>query len=121
MTRRQLTQTWPVLAVVALAATLATAQPKPDPKQAEMKRAVLNVSALRPGDKVMAAVELEIKPGFHAQSRTPTKPEFGEYKRYDLTLNETPGLLFGEPIFPAGEEHEYPNLGKLNVYTGKVV
>jgi thiol:disulfide interchange protein len=118
MTRRQLTQTWAALAVVALAATLAPAQPKPNPDHAELRRAVLDVSALRPGDKAMLAVELEIKPHFHAQSRTPVDPLA---IKFDLTLDEHPGLKFGEPVFPAGEDKEYPKLGKLNVYTGTVV
>lgn len=118
MIRRQFAQTFTALAVIALAATFAAAQPGPDPTQAELRRTVLDVSALRPGDKAMLAVELEIKPHFHAQSRTPTDEL---YIKFDLKIDEHPDLVFGEPVFPAGEEKEYPNLGKLNVYTGTVV
>lgn len=119
MTPRQLTQTGiALLAIVALLAGPAPAQPKPDVKQAETKRTVLNVSALRPGDKAMLAVELEIKPGFHAQSHTPSDEA---YIKFDLKMDKHPALTFGKPVFPKGEDHEYPDLGKLNVYTGTVV
>ena len=86
-----------------------------------MKRTTLNVSALRPGDEAIAAIEMEIKPGFHAQSRTPIVTEFVRPIRFDLKLDTNESLSFGEPIFPPGHEEEYPQLGKLNVYTGTVV
>jgi hypothetical protein len=67
-----------LLLVAALLVTLArptaaVAQPGPNPDHAELKRAAFNQTALRPGDKAMLAVELEIKEGFHAQSRTPSE------------------------------------------------
>ena len=30
-------------------------------------------------------------------------------------------MTFGEVEYPTGHDEEYPGLGKLNVYTGKVV
>lgn len=120
MTPRQLTQTGiALLAMVAvLSPSVALAQPKPNPDHAEVRRTALNVSALRPGDEAMLAVELEIKPKYHAQSRTPSQDEL---IKFDLTVDKHPSLTFGEPVFPKGEEHEYPGLGKLNVYTGTIV
>lgn len=111
-------QTGIAVAIVALAATFAPAQPKPDPNQAELRRVVLDVSALRPGDKATLAVELEIKPHYHAQSRTPIDERA---IKFDVMMSKHPSLTFGEPVFPAGENKEYPQLGKLNVYTGTVV
>ena len=64
----------PLAALLALllAAGAATAQPQRE-QRAEIEKAVINVSALRPGDKGMLAVVLDVKEGFHAQSRTPTQ------------------------------------------------
>ena len=87
-------------------------------QRATIEKAVLNVSALRPGDKAMAAIVLEIKPGFHAQSRTPLE-DF--YVKFEAKLDDNPALKFGEPIYPKGEEKTYPALGKLSVYEGRVV
>ena len=121
MTPRQLTQTWAALAVVLLAATFATAQPAPptlNPDHAEIRRTVLDVSALRPGDAATLAVELEIKPHYHAQSTTPVD-EFAI--PFELKMDEHAAVTFGAPVFPAGEDKEYPGLGKVNVYTGTVI
>ena len=93
-----------------------SAQPKGAPQRAEVKRAVLNQSALRPGDKAMLAVEFEVKEGFHAQSRTPG--EQYEPVKFTLLLDKNDAVTFGEPVYPKGRNEEYPGLGKLNVYTG---
>ena len=108
-------------ALAALLALLlsagAGAQPQRE-QRAEIEKAVLNVSALRSGDKAMAAVVLDVKDGFHAQSRTPTQ----DYLiKFDAKLDENPALKFGEVIYPPGKEETYPALGKLSVYTGRVV
>ena len=119
MAPRQLTRTWIALLAVSLFTPLgALAQPSGGPKRAEVTRAALNVSALRPGDKAKLAVELKIDEGFHAQSRTPSQ----DYLiKFDIKLDENEALTFGEPVFPKGHDEEYPGLGKLNVYTGTVV
>src|SRR5688500_17179683 len=108
MTPRQLTQVLTALAAVALAASLAPAQPKPEPVRAEIKRAVLDTAALRPGDKAMVAVEIEIKTGFHSQSTTPVDPNAIPF---ELKMDDHPAATFAVPVYPAGEEHEYPELG----------
>jgi thiol:disulfide interchange protein DsbD len=66
----------------------------------------------------MAAVVLDIKPGYHAQSRTPSK-DF--YIKFDAKLDENPALTYGEVVYPKGEEKVYPALGELNVYEGRTV
>src|SRR3954467_5776629 len=58
------------LLLALLPAAGAGAQPQRE-QRADVAKAVVNVSALRPGDKGMAAVVLDVKEGFHAQSRTP--------------------------------------------------
>jgi thiol:disulfide interchange protein DsbD len=87
-------------------------------QRATIEKSVLNVSALRPGDKATAAIVLDIKPGFHAQSRTPLE-DF--YIKFDAKPDDNPALKFGEPVYPKGEEKTYPSLGKLSVYEGRVV
>jgi thiol:disulfide interchange protein DsbD len=119
MTPRQLTQTViALLAILALPGPPATAQPKPNPEHAEVRRTALNVSALRPGDKAMLAVELEVKPKYHAQSRTPHDERL---IKFDVKMDPNDAVTFGEPLYPAGHDEEYPDLGKMNVYTGTVV
>jgi thiol:disulfide interchange protein DsbD len=66
----------------------------------------------------MAAVVLDVKEGLHAQSRTPTQ----EYLiKFDARPDENPAVTFGQVIYPPGKEETYPQLGKLSVYTGRVV
>ena len=87
-------------------------------QRATVEKAVVNVSGLKPGEKAMAAVVLDIKPGFHAQSRTPSQ-DF--YIKFDAKLDDNPVLTFGEVVYPKGEEKTYPALGLLNVYEGVTI
>jgi thiol:disulfide interchange protein DsbD len=84
----------------------------------QVKEAVLNYSALRAGQQEIAAVVVEIKPGFHAQSHTPVD-QFAV--KFEMTLKENPALVLGEPIYPEGKIENYPLLGRLSVYTGRVL
>src|SRR4051812_17358076 len=123
MTPRQLTPARIVLAIVSLLAAVASApragaQPLDQSGRAEFKRTVVNQTALRPGDKAMLAVELEVKDGFHAQSRTPSQEYF---IKFDLKLDASDAVTFGDVVYPAGKDEDYPGLGKLNVYTGTIV
>src|SRR4029078_2531650 len=87
-------------------------------QRATVEKAVVSASALRPGDKSPAAVVLDIKPGYHAQSRTPTQ-DF--YIKFDAKVDEDPALTVGEVVYPKGENKTYPDLGLLNVYEGPTV
>jgi thiol:disulfide interchange protein DsbD len=109
-----------LLALLALcfAGAPTIAQPKDAPQRAQVKRAVLSQTALRPGDKAMLAVEFEVEEGFHAQSHTPTQDFF---IKFELKPDKDDAVTFGDPVYPQGKDEEYPGLGKLNVYTGKVV
>jgi thiol:disulfide interchange protein DsbD len=91
---------------------------QPGGQRAEISKAVVNVSGLKPGEKAMAAVVLDIFPGFHAQSRTPTQ---AYYIKFDAKLDPNPAVTFGEVVYPPGHVEEYPALGKLNVYVGRIV
>ena len=78
----------------------------------------LDVSALRAGQKARLAVVLDIADGYHAQSHTPAD-EFAI--KCELTMDAVPGLEFGPIIYPAGKDENSPQLGKLNIYTGRVI
>jgi thiol:disulfide interchange protein len=75
-------------------------------------------SAMRPGDNAVVAVVLNVPEGYHAQSHTPTKPEF---IAYDLKLKPSPDLVIGAPLFPKGKPYTTDALGTLDVYDGRVV
>jgi suppressor for copper-sensitivity B len=101
------------VAALILAAP-ASAQPKP---RAKLSTA-LNVTALQPAKPAVLAVVVDVDQGLHAQSRTPLTDNL---IRFDVKLDANPAVTLGEPVFPEGEIHEYPALGKLSVYTGRVV
>ena len=103
------------LFTVCVLTAFACAQPAPHGKLAD---ATFNTTALQPGQEAVAAIVLDIEDGFHAQSHTPSEPTF---IKFVAKADPNPGLTIYDPIYPAGEEKEYPNLGKLNVYTGRVI
>lgn len=80
--------------------------------------AVFSTTGLHAGDHAVAAVILEVKPGLHAQSHTPSDPS---YIPLVLTLDPNSKLTFGNPIYPPGQDETYPALGTINVYTGQVI
>jgi thiol:disulfide interchange protein len=88
------------------------------PQHAAITAAAVNYSAIPAGHDAMLAVELDIKPGFHAQSHTPLEPN---YKAFSLEMEKNPAVVFGDPQYPPGMTESYPNLGLLSVYTGKVI
>jgi thiol:disulfide interchange protein DsbD len=80
--------------------------------------AVLNTTALQTGQQAVIAIVTEIKDGYHAQSHTPSSQD---YIPFEVKLDANPAFTAYDPIYPKGEDHEYRLLGKLNVYTGKVI
>ena len=78
----------------------------------------LNTTTLQPGQQAVLAVVFEVKEGYHAQSHTPSSKD---YIPFAVKLEADPAITTYDPIYPKGEDHEYGSLGKLNVYTGKVI
>lgn len=111
-----------LLAVSALLfLSLSPAAPAQAPgrvERASIGRSGIDVTALQPGKEARAAVLLEIRDGFHAQSNTPRDPLLIPFT---VTLDAHPAIEFAPALLPAGEDHDYPELGTLNVYTGEVV
>jgi len=95
---------------------LATAAAQPT--DLASSRAVLSQSALRAGENAVIAVVVDIKDGYHAQSFKPSDPN---YIAFDVALEPNDRLILGAPIYPAGHDAEYPALGRLNVYDGRVI
>ena len=109
-------QSWRVFALVLLLAGLCRAAAKP--QRAEIAKAEINASALQVGKKAWAAIVVDVKPGFHAQSHTPLDPN---YIPFTVKLDENRSLKFGDVRYPPGMVENYPALGNLSVYTGKIV
>lgn len=80
--------------------------------------AQVNTSAVRPGDRGVAAVVVDIAPGFHAQSHRPSAPQ---YIALQVKPADNDVITFGDPVYPDGKDETYPGLGPLNVYEGRVV
>lgn len=88
------------------------------PKHGDITKSAVDSSALRAGHKAWAAVVVEIQPGYHAQSHTPLDENF---IKFELKPDENPSLKFGDAKYPPAELEDYPALGKLSVYQGRVV
>ncbi|MDB5295111.1 MAG: hypothetical protein JWO31_1094 [Phycisphaerales bacterium] len=117
-----LTRRRPLAVAILFAVTLASLGIGPSgtksPKRAEVTATGLSVTALKPGASAEAAVVLEIKPGYHSQSAEPLEKNL---IAFTVTVEPPAGVTAGKPVFPAGHVKEYPLLGKLSVYDGRVV
>jgi thiol:disulfide interchange protein len=75
-----------------------------------------HVSATLNGAQV--DITLTIDAGFHAQSHKPADPNLIPLV---VTMQPTPGVTFGDPQYPAGEDVNDPTLGHENIYTKTIV
>jgi suppressor for copper-sensitivity B len=80
--------------------------------------AQLATSSLQPGQQTVIAVLAQVAPGYHAQSHTPLDPNFISY---EVSINPGPGITPLPPQYPAGQIKNFPALGQLSIYEGKVV
>ncbi len=80
--------------------------------------AALNYTAVQPGQQAVVAVVLDIAPGLHAQSRTPLEEGL---IAFNVTFEPLANIDFFAPVYPLAEVHDYPALGKVSVYTGRVI
>ena len=104
---------------VALLVALVLAAPvHAQPKSRAKLSTALSTTALQPGKEAAVAILVDVDEGLHAQSHTPLKDNL---IAFDVKLDANPAVTIGDPIFPEAELHEYPALGKLSVYTGRVI
>jgi thiol:disulfide interchange protein len=78
----------------------------------------VNLSALQPGQDAVVALVFDVKRGFHAQSHTPYNKD---YIALTVTTADNGAIKPKEAIYPPGHDENYPALGLLSVYTGKVI
>jgi len=81
-------------------------------------QAALNFTALQPGQQAVIAVVLDIAPGYHAQSHTPLDPNL---IAFEVKLEPNDHIQVYSPLYPPGQVHEYPALGKVSVYDGRTI
>ena len=78
----------------------------------------LNYTALKPGQRAMLAIVVDIRDGFHAQSHTPLDENFIPMT---LRMEGNSRIELQPPIFPAGKIEDFAALGKLSIYSGRVI
>ena len=89
-------------------------------RQQDLARAsaTLNQSALRPGDEAVLAVVVDVQDGYHSQSH---KPLDANLIPFAVTLDPGGAVEAGAPLYAEGQVEDYPALGRLSVYTQRVV
>jgi thiol:disulfide interchange protein DsbD len=108
-----------LFAVVSLFAGAADASPPP--KYLDIEQAVVNFTALHPGQKAVAAVVVNIHDGYHAQSHTPSDDN---YVAFTAKIDPIPEVTALPAVYPPGKVESYKNIdpkSPLNVYTGTVI
>lgn len=108
----------PFLGGLFLSFLLASFSAAAMPQHGHVKQVAINSSALHPGQKAIAAIVVEIDDGYHAQAHKPLDPS---YIAFVVAPDENAAVTWGEPQYPPGQIEDYPALGKLSVYTDKVV
>lgn len=108
----------PFLGGLFLSLLLASFSAAAMPQHGHVKQVAINSSALHPGQKAIAAIVVEIEDGYHAQAHKPLDPS---YIAFVVAPDENAAVTWGEPQYPPGQIEDYPALGKLSVYTDKVV
>jgi thiol:disulfide interchange protein DsbD len=78
----------------------------------------LNYKSLQPGQQAVLAVVLDIPPGLHSQSHKPLD-EF--LIPFEIKVDDNPAVEAFAPVYPEGHIETYPALGKVSVYTGRLV
>ncbi len=101
--------------LVGLAALWAAAPAGAKPTSADV--AATAPAAVHPGGTATVTVAVTVHDGLHAQSHEPGNPD---YIPLVVTLSPAAGATVGTPKYPAGEDVNYPQLGMLNVYVGRV-
>ncbi|HWP41441.1 MAG TPA: protein-disulfide reductase DsbD domain-containing protein, partial [Tepidisphaeraceae bacterium] len=107
-----------ILLSLGAAAQQPSQMPWPVDQSRATIRAALNYTALQPGQQAVIAVVLDVAPGFHAQSHTPLDPNL---IAFEVKLEPNDQIQAWSPVYPPGQVHEYPALGKVSVYDGRTI
>ncbi len=109
-------RTTALIFALGLAAITLHASAKPPEMPKPVVTPALNANALKAGEKSILALVVNVPAGYHAQSHTPTEDNVA----FEVTPAATANVEAQAPVYPPGKEEDYKELGKLNVYTGKV-
>jgi thiol:disulfide interchange protein DsbD len=96
----------------AAAASIASARTSADVS------AVLSTSAVHAGDSATVAVVIDVHSGLHAQSHAPLDRNLIPLV---VKLDANPTIDFKDAIYPPPQMENYPLLGTVSVYTGRVI
>ena len=84
----------------------------------EKVSAALNVNAVQAGQQAAVAVVLEVGYGMHAQSHTPLESYLIPLV---VKVDDNAAIESSSPIYPTATIVQYPALGMLSVYQGRVI
>ena len=110
-----------LVALLTLAAMFLSLASRPALAQAPVRAelsAAIDHASLPPGGQGVLAVVLDVKEGFHAQSHTPLEQNL---IKLEVKPEAHDAVTFGEPIYPEAHIEEYPELGRVSVYTGRTI
>ena len=80
--------------------------------------AELGTTGVPAGGRGMVAVVIDVHDGLHAQSHHPGNED---YIPLEIKAEPAGAVTAGEVRYPPGKDENYPQLGHLNVYVGRVV
>jgi len=80
--------------------------------------AALNATVLEPGKQAVLAIVIDVSNGFHIQSHSPLDKNAIQLE-VKVALPEDITAL--PPVYPPPRIEDYPALGKLSVYTGRLI
>lgn len=90
-----------------------------DPSKSIHIEALISVDKVQQGSSFMMAVVMDIEPPFHINSSSPLDESFIPTK---IEFLETEGVVFGEPIYPKGENQKLSfSEDPISVYSGYTV
>ncbi len=102
------------LILVGLIFTTANAAPAPTATFSE----TASSNPLHAGQREVIAIVIDVPEGLHAQSHTPLEKGL---IALSVSIDPQPGISVGPAIYPEGKIENYPLLGKVSVYTGRVI
>ena len=80
--------------------------------------AYLDADGLQVGGQGAIAVVVDVPDGLHVQSHKPLEDYL---VKFAVSVHPPAQVTAAEPNYPAGKIETYPNLGKLSIYSGRVI
>src|SRR4051794_34060445 len=80
--------------------------------------AMLSTTAVHAGDETAIFVIIDVHQGLHAQSHTPLEKNLIPLV---MKADANPAADLKDPVYPPPQLENYPQLGPVSVYTGRVI